>query len=142
MSIRKAEAVWEGDLVGGKGTMKTESGALAGAYSFRTRMEDEAGTNPEELIGAAHAGCFSMALAAGLAKAGHRPERIHTEAEVHFGKVGEGFKITSIHLRTRGLVPGLGEADFVKHAEDAKRNCPVSQARAGTRIELDAALER
>lgn len=140
MSTRKAEAVWEGDLTAGHGTMRTESGALNGAYSFRTRMGDTPGTNPEELIAAAHAGCFSMALAAALSQAGHRPDRIQTSAGVTLDKVGDGFKITTIRLHTRAHVPGIDEATFRTFADNAKRNCPVSQALAGAKIELDAAL--
>lgn len=140
MPVRKAEAVWEGDLLHGQGTMSLSSGAWTGKYSFGTRMGDERGTNPEELIGAAHAGCFSMALAAGLGKAGHPPTRIRTAAEVEFGKVGEGFAITTIRLRTRGEVPGMDVETFKKFAADAKANCPVSKALAGVKIELDAGL--
>src|SRR5438552_12609286 len=100
MPVRKAEAIWEGDLMRGQGKMSLGSGAFSGPYSFATRMGDTPGTNPEELIGAAHAGCFSMALAAGLSKAGHAPKRIHTTADVRLEKVGEGFKITGVRLRT------------------------------------------
>jgi lipoyl-dependent peroxiredoxin len=142
MPIRNAEATWEGNLPQGRGSMKLGSGALQGKYSFGTRMQEEPGTNPEELLGAAHAGCFSMALAAGLSKAGHAPDRIHTTADVHFDKVGEGFKITKIRLRTEAAVPSVDEATFRAQAEAAKKNCPVSQALAGTTIELDAKLVR
>jgi osmotically inducible protein OsmC len=140
MPVRKAEAVWEGALLQGKGTMKLGSGAYQGPYSFQSRMADGPGTNPEELIGAAHAGCFSMALSAVLGKSGQTPRRINTSAEVQFDKVGEGFKITAIRLRTEGDVPGMTEAAFKEAAESAKKNCPVSQALTGTRIELDARL--
>ena len=140
MAKRKASAVWEGTLREGKGTVKLGSGAFEGQYSFASRFEEGTGTNPEELIGAAHAGCFSMALAAGLTKAGHSPTRISTSANVSLEKVGEGFKITTIELTTEGEVPGIDEATFVEQAEGAKKNCPVSQALAGTDIKLNATL--
>jgi lipoyl-dependent peroxiredoxin len=141
MPTRNAEARWTGDLLHGKGTMKLGSGAFEGTYSFGTRMQDQPGTNPEELIGAAHAGCFSMALTAGLGAAGFKPVHVATTAAVQFEKVGEGFKITRITLRTRAKVPGIDPAKFKEQAESAKRNCPVSQALSATPIELDAALE-
>jgi osmotically inducible protein OsmC len=140
MSVANADAVWEGGLKDGKGTMKLGSGAFNGAYSFRTRFEGAPGTNPEELIGAAHAGCFSMALSAGLGKSGFTPTRIHTTAQVHLEKVGEGFKITRIQLKTEAQIPGIDEKTFKEHAEGAKKGCPVSQALAGTQIELEARL--
>ncbi|MEX2217426.1 MAG: OsmC family protein [Phycisphaerales bacterium] len=140
MPIRTADASWEGDLLSGRGTMRVGSGAFEGPYSFGTRMQDQAGTNPEELIGAAHAGCFSMALAAGLGKAGFKPRRIRTSAEVSLDKVGEGFKITKIRLRTEAEVPGIDEATFRDHAEKTKAGCPVSQALSATPIELEARL--
>ncbi|MCZ6603436.1 MAG: OsmC family peroxiredoxin, partial [Planctomycetota bacterium] len=107
MATRNAEAIWEGNLKSGKGTMKLGSGAFDGPYSFRSRFEDGEGTNPEELIGAAHAGCFSMAFSAGLEKAGHSPERVHTRATVSLEKVGDNFRITKIHLVKEGKVPGI-----------------------------------
>lgn len=137
MPKRTASAVWEGNLREGKGTVKLGSGAFEG-QSFVSRFEDGAGTNPEELIGAAHAGCFSMALAAGLTKAGHNPKRISTNASVSLEKVGEGFKITTIELNSEGEVPGIDEQTFLAAAESAKRNCPVSQALAGVDIKLSA----
>ena len=143
MAISTADAVWEGGLKDGKGTVKTGSGAVNGNYSFRTRFEGAqgaAGTNPEELIGAAHAGCFSMALSAGLGKAGFTPTRISTSAKVHLEKVGEGFQITRIQLTTEAAIPNIDEATFQQQAEGAKKGCPVSQALAGTKIELDAKL--
>lgn len=143
MALSTAEAVWEGGLKDGKGTVKTGSGAIDGAYSFRTRFEGAqgaAGTNPEELIGAAHAGCFSMALSAGLGKAGFTPTRIRTTAKVYLEKVGEGFKITRIHLATEAAIPNIDEATFRQQAEGAKAGCPVSQALAGAQIDLDAKL--
>ena len=140
MAKRTASAVWEGTLREGNGKVKLGSGAWEGQYSFSSRFEEGTGTNPEELIGAAHAGCFSMALAAGLTKAGHNPTRISTNATVTLEKVGEGFKITIIQLTTEGEVPGIDEATFLEHAETAKKNCPVSQALAGTDIKLNATL--
>ena len=143
MATSTADAVWEGGLKDGKGSIKTGSGAINGAYSFKTRFEGAqgaAGTNPEELIGAAHAGCFSMALSAGLGKGGFTPTRIHTTATVHLEKVGEGFKITRIQLKTEASIPGIDEAKFKEFADGAKKGCPVSQALAGTQIELDAKL--
>jgi lipoyl-dependent peroxiredoxin len=137
---RSADAVWEGDLMKGRGNIKLGSGAWSGPYSFQTRFEGAQGTNPEELIGAAHAGCFSMALSAGLTKAGKPPTRIATTAHVTLDKVGEGFKIAEIKLRTVGEVPGMDAETFRKHAEDAKKGCPISQALSATKITLDASL--
>src|SRR5690554_4420428 len=134
MPIRNATAVWEGGLRDGQGHIALGSGAFEGAYSFAGRFENGSGTNPEELIGAAHAGCFSMALALMLEKAGFRPQRIESAAKVHIDKVGEGFKITRIDLTTDATVPGIDEQSFRRYAEDAKNNCPVSQALAGTQI--------
>jgi osmotically inducible protein OsmC len=140
MATRNAEAVWEGNLREGSGKVKLGSGAYEGPYSFRSRFEEGAGTNPEELIGAAHAGCFSMALSAGLTKAGYTARRIHTTARAHLEKVGEGFKITRIQLDTEAEVPRLDEQTFQQQADGAKRNCPVSVALAGTDISLSARL--
>lgn len=140
MAKRTASAVWEGTLKDGKGRVKLGSGAFEGNYSFSSRFEEGVGTNPEELIGAAHAGCFSMALAAGLTKAGLNPTRISTTADVSLEKVGEGFKITTIELTTESEVPGIDEKTFLEHAESAKKNCPVSQALAGAEIKLNATL--
>jgi lipoyl-dependent peroxiredoxin len=140
MAKRTASAVWEGTLREGKGRVKLGSGAFEGAYSFASRFEEGTGTNPEELIGAAHAGCFSMALAAGLTKGGFTPKRISTTASVSLEKVGEGFKITRIELNTEADVPEIDEAAFLGQAESAKKNCPVSQALAGTEISLNAKL--
>lgn len=140
MATRKAEAVWTGSLKDGKGTMRLGSGAFEGAYSFRTRFEEEPGTNPEELIGAAHAGCFSMALSGGLGKAGFQPKRIQTTANVHLEKVGEGFGITRIVLECEAEVPGIDEATFQQQADGAKANCPVSKALGGVEITLKAKL--
>ncbi|HUE81233.1 MAG TPA: OsmC family protein [Pyrinomonadaceae bacterium] len=140
MAIRKASAVWQGTIKEGNGTVKLGSGAFEGPYSFASRFEEGTGTNPEELIGAAHAGCFSMALAAGLTRAGFSPKRISTTATVHLGKVGEAFRITAIDLNTDAEVPEISDEAFREQAESAKTNCPVSQALAGTEIKLDARL--
>ncbi|MEO7717374.1 MAG: OsmC family protein [Capsulimonas sp.] len=140
MATRKADAEWTGDLKDGAGTMELGSGAFKGAYSFKSRMEEGVGTNPEELIGAAHAGCFSMQFAAMLAAGGHVATRIHTTAQVHFGPVDGGFAITSIDLATEGEVPGLSAEEFQSTAEAAKTNCPVSKALAATPITLKATL--
>lgn len=140
MAVRASEAVWEGGLKDGKGTMKLGSGAYQGAYSFASRFEQGPGTNPEELIAAAHAGCFSMAFSAGLGKAGFSPKRIKTSAKAHLEKVGEGFKITKIELNTEAEIPGISREDFQTHAEGAKKGCPVSQALAGVEIVLTAKL--
>ena len=137
MAVRKAEAVWEGNLQEGRGTMKLGSGAFEGAYTFKTRFEEEPGTNPEELIGAAHAGCFSMFLSAVLSKAGYSVKRIHTTAKVH---LGEGPTITKIELDTEAEVPGLDEKTFQEQAEVSKKGCPVSKALAGPEIVLTARL--
>jgi osmotically inducible protein OsmC len=141
MVSRTSEAEWRGDLRQGKGTVKLGSGAFEGAYSFPSRFESGQGTNPEELIGAAHAGCFSMALSAGLSGAGHPPTRIHTVARVHLDKAGEGFAISKIELETEAEIPGLDDAAFQQQAQAAKANCPVSKALAGTEITLKAVLK-
>src|ERR1019366_7721341 len=130
MPTRQSEAQWSGDLKQGKGTMKVGSGAYEGPYSFKSRMEAGTGTNPEELIAAAHAGCFSMALSAMLSGAGHIPTRVHTVAKVSFDPVPGGFAITKIDLNTEAQVPGLDNAAFQKLAQDAKKGCPVSKALA------------
>lgn len=126
--IRKAKAIWRGTGRDGKGNLSTDSGVLAETpYSFRTRFENEKGTNPEELIAAAHAGCFTMALAFGLQAAGHTPTQLTTEAAVTLEKEGQGFRISRSALTLRGEVPGLAEAEFLRLAEDAEKNCPVSK---------------
>ena len=140
MAKRTASAVWEGTLKDGKGRVKLGSGAFEGQYSFASRFEEGTGTNPEELIGAAHAGCFSMALSAGLTRAGFNPTRISTNASVSLEKVGEAFKITVIELNTEAEIPNIEEAAFLEQAETAQKNCPVSQALAGTEIRLNAKL--
>ncbi|HEX9892300.1 MAG TPA: OsmC family protein [Gemmatimonadales bacterium] len=140
MIDRKADARWEGDLKAGKGSIRLGSGAFEGAYSFGTRFEGAPGTNPEELLGAAHAGCFTMALSLGLTKAGHPPTSIQTTATVHLDKVGEGFSITGIDLTTQGRVPGISGEEFQRLAEDAKKNCIVSRALSGVPMRLEAKL--
>ena len=141
MAVRTSEAEWRGNLREGAGRVKLGSGAFEGSYSFPSRFEDGKGTNPEELLGAAHAGCYSMALSAGLSKAGHPPTRVHTVARVHLEKVGEGFGITRIELECEAEVPGIGAAAFQEQAEGAKKGCPVSKALAATEITLKAALK-
>ena len=138
--IRTSKAQWNGSLKDGKGTVSLGSGAYEGQYSFSSRFESGTGTNPEELIAAAHAGCFSMALSAQLGKAGFTPTRISSDAKVHLEKVGEGFSITKIELVTEGVVPGIDEATFLEHAEGAKKGCPVSRALGAVEITLDAKL--
>lgn len=140
MPTRNSSAVWEGDLKSGKGRMKLGSGAYEGTYSFQSRFENGQGTNPEELIAAAHAGCFSMALSHRLASNGFTPKSVKTSAKANLEKVGDGFKITWIELDTEGEVPGIDEKKFLEHAEAAKKGCPVSQALAGTEIRLKARL--
>jgi osmotically inducible protein OsmC len=141
MPTREGSAHWKGTIKGGEGTVRTESGALDAGLTFGSRFEESAGTNPEELIGAAHAGCFSMALSKLLEVAGHPPETIHTRAKVTISKVGDGFEITAIHLQTRATVPGMDEAAFREQAEAAKKGCPVSKALAAVKeITLDATL--
>lgn len=141
MAIRSGSAEWKGNLPKGNGTVETETGALKGSYSFASRFEEGAGTNPEELIAAAHAGCFSMAFANGLAKAGHEAESIRTTARVHLEKGPEGFGISRIVLECTGRVPGLDNDTFQRHAQEAKVGCPVSKALSATPIELEATLE-
>jgi osmotically inducible protein OsmC len=141
MPIRTADAQWQGNLQDGQGQMRLGSGAFEGNYSFRSRMGDgETGTNPEELLGAAHAGCYSMALSAMLAGAGFTPTRVHTTARVHFNRVEGGFAIGPIDLETEAVVPGIDEATFQRLAQDAKAGCPVSRALASTPINLQATL--
>jgi osmotically inducible protein OsmC len=137
MPVRKASAVWNGSLKEGSGTMSLGSGAYQGAYSFASRFEEASGTNPEELIGGAHAGCFSMALSGGLGRAGYTPTKVETEARVHLGRDDAGPRI---ELVTRAHVPGIPPEVFQEQAKAAKENCPVSRALAGVQIELDAQL--
>ncbi|WP_054882159.1 OsmC family protein [Pseudomonas sp. NBRC 111128] len=137
---KTASAIWQGGLKDGKGLLSTESGALKqNPYGFNTRFEDTPGTNPEELIGAAHAGCFSMALSMMLGEAGLTPDRIDTAAEVTLDKQPDGFAITAVHLVLRAKVPGASEAQFMEIANKAKAGCPVSKV-LNAKISLDAAL--
>src|SRR5688572_30722631 len=141
MPTRRVEAHWEGNLAEGNGQLKLGSGAFEGPYSFKSRFEEgQSATNPEELIGAAHAGCFTMALAAQLTRAGQPPTRIHTTAQVKLDKVGDAFSITKIELDTEAEIPGIDDATFQQYANGAKQNCPVSKALAGTEITLTAKL--
>jgi osmotically inducible protein OsmC len=141
MPERNAEARWDGSLQEGNGTMRMASGAYEGPYSFQSRFEEGDGTNPEELIAAAHAGCFSMALSGELGRAGHSAESVETTATVHLDKVEEGFGITRIVLETRARVPGVSDDEFQQLAEGAKKGCPVSRALAAVdSIELRASL--
>jgi osmotically inducible protein OsmC len=141
MSEREATAYWEGTLEDGEGRIELGSGTWSGPYSFRTRFADETGTNPEELIGAAHAGCFSMALAAALGEAGHAPKRVETTANVRLSKsVDGGFSIDRVRLVLEADVPGISEDEFQKLANSAKESCPVSKVLAGTEITLEPRL--
>jgi osmotically inducible protein OsmC len=140
MPVRKANARWEGDLKGGAGTMKLGSGAYEGKYSFGSRFEEDPGTNPEELIAAAHAGCFSMALTAALGRAGFAPKQVATSARAHLEITDAGPTITRIELETEAEVPDIDDATFQEHAAGAKANCPVSKALAGVDIQLTARL--
>ena len=141
MPVRTADAHWEGSLAEGRGTMAFGSGAFEGQYSFGSRFEEAEGTNPEELIGAAHAGCFSMFLSGALGEAGHEPDEIKTEARVHLDKADGGFAIATIELNARARVPGIDRDEFQRIAEASKEGCPVSKALAGVEITLQAELE-
>lgn len=140
MPTRTATAVWNGAILEGQGTMTLGSGAFEGRYSFGSRFEEAAGTNPEELLGAAHAGCFSMQLSGLLTRGGHDVTSIDTTAAVTVEKQEAGWKITTIHLTTRGRVEGIDEDTFLEFANEAKETCPVSMALAGPEITMDAAL--
>ena len=140
MIKRKANAVWEGDLKQGKGMLMVESGAFTGKYSFTSRFEDGKGTNPEELIGAAHAGCFSMALSGDLTKAGYIVDEIQTEAQVSMEKKESGFEITGIKLITKARVRDIDREEFSEIASGAKANCPVSKALKAVPVQLEAHL--
>ena len=137
MAVRKSEAKWQGTLREGKGTMKLGSGAYEGAYTYASRFEEGPGTNPEELIGAAHAGCFTMFLSSVLTKAGFPPTQLHTTATVH---LEAGPTITRIILDTDADVPNLEQEAFLEYAEEAKVKCPVSKALAAVEIQLNARL--
>lgn len=140
MAVRTAQAAWDGTLREGKGRFEVESGAVQGAFSFGTRFEEEPGSNPEELIGAAHAGCFSMALSGDLEKAGYTPRWVRTTARVHIEKGDAGFGITGIDLESEVRAEGLDDAEFQRIAEGTRQNCPVSKALASVPINLKAAL--
>ena len=141
MPARTADARWEGTLQEGKGTMRMGGGAWEGPYSFTSRFEEGTGTNPEELLAAAHAGCFSMAFAGALGRAGHPPDSVSTTAKVHINKTDEGFRIQRIELVTEAVVPGIDKAQFDEIAETSKKGCPVSVALGGVpEIVLDATL--
>ncbi len=140
LKLRTANAEWHGNLESGSGKIMFASGRFNESYSAASRFEDGSGTNPEELIAAAHAGCYSMALSAALAKAGKQPSRVHTEATARLEPKGDGFVVSGIDLKTEAQVPDMDEEGFQAIAEDAKNNCPVSQALAGCTIRLDARL--
>jgi osmotically inducible protein OsmC len=141
MPKRTADARWDGSLQEGAGTMRMASGSYEGPYSFQSRFQEGDGTNPEELIAAAHAGCFSMQFAADLDRAGHRADSVETTATVHLDKTDGGFGITRIELDTRAQVPGVSDEEFQQIAEGAKNGCPVSRALAAVdAIELRAEL--
>jgi len=140
MADKKANAIWNGDLKGGEGKVSLESGLFEGPYTFASRFEDGKGTNPEELIAAAHAGCYSMALSNELAKAGHEPESVDTQAVVTLDTVDGAPTITTIKLISEATVPGLEKDEFQKIATATKEACPVSRVLAGAEIHLDARL--
>jgi osmotically inducible protein OsmC len=141
MATRDGSAQWQGDIQGGSGTVTVASGLFDGQYSFKSRFEEGTGTNPEELIGAAHAACYSMALSNIMAQDGHTPDSVQTTARVHLRMVEGAPTITQIDLVTEGRVPGIDEAQFTQYAEQAKAGCPVSRALAGVgEITLEATL--
>jgi lipoyl-dependent peroxiredoxin len=140
MTTRTSSARWQGNLKDGSGTVALGSGAFEGSYSFVSRFEDGAGTNPEELIAAAHAGCYSMALSNTLSQAGFTPNYVDTKANVHLGKNDSGFAITRIDLVTTGDVPSIDEAEFLKHAEATRSGCIISRALSAVDITLEATL--
>lgn len=142
MPVKSADAVWKGSLIEGSGHLKTKSGAVNVDYGWKARAEDAAGTNPEELIAAAHAGCYSMAFSHILTGAGHPPTQVNTRADVSFEKVGDGFSITKIHLTMDATVPGIDEAKFQDIANKAKDGCPVSKALKAVPITLSATLKK
>jgi osmotically inducible protein OsmC len=140
MAVRSAAANWQGNLKEGKGSMKLGSGAFEGPFSFLSRFENGGGTNPEELLGAAEAGCFTMALAHGLSQAGHTVRNVSTDAKVHLEMAEGGMKITTIELSTEADVPGLDDSTFQEFAENTRKSCIVSRALAGVEIKLNAKL--
>ncbi len=142
---RRADADWNGGIIDGKGTVKLGSGAFEGVYSFKSRFSDDKeqkATNPEELIAAAHAGCYTMALSGNLGKAGYAPKNIHTTANVKIEKQGDGFVIPNIDLQTTADVDGISDDEFQKIAEETKKTCPVSQVLSGAEISLKAELRK
>jgi len=140
MPARTSDARWEGGLKDGKGSMRLGGGAFEGQYSFSSRFEDGVGTNPEELIAAAHAGCYSMALSAGLERAGHTANSVETTASVHLSPADGGFRISRVDLKTTADVPGIDADAFQQAAQAAKEGCPVSKALAAIEITVDASL--
>ena len=141
MPTRKASAAWEGDLKGGRGTLRTETGAATGAYSFTSRFEAGKGTNPEELLAAAHAACYAMALSGGLGKAGKQPTKIEADASCTVEQVETGFKVTKMHLTVRATVADLSNDEFQKFAAATRDGCPISGVMKGNgAITLDAKL--
>ncbi|QIE44069.1 OsmC family protein [Pseudohalocynthiibacter aestuariivivens] len=138
---RRASATWQGDLKTGKGTISTQSGAMKdNPYGFNTRFEDAPGTNPEELVGAAHAGCYAMAMTLGLADKGVTADQIDAKAQVTLDEVDGGFAVTKVHLDVTARIPGISAADFQEVAEATKKNCPISKL-LNAEITLDAKLE-
>lgn len=142
MPNREASAAWQGGLKGGKGTLNVERANFQAPYSFPSRFEEGNGLSPEDLIAAAHAGCYSMAFSAGLEKAGYQPQQVQTTARVTLEQVDGAPTISKIHLETRGRVPGIDDGAFQQQAEDAKKNCPVSRLYKGAQISLKATLEK
>jgi osmotically inducible protein OsmC len=140
MPTRTASAEWKGGLKEGQGTLKLGSGAYEGPYSFRSRFQEGPGTNPEELIGAAHAACYAMALSAGLEKAGHPAERVSATSRIEFDMAGDAPTIRSSTLDVEAEVPGIDEKGFLEQAEAAQKGCPVSRALGGVEIRLNARL--
>ncbi|HEX9676279.1 MAG TPA: OsmC family protein [Anaerolineales bacterium] len=140
MKVRKAQAVWQGTLREGQGTVSFGEGAFEGPYSWAGRFEEGPGTNPEELLGAAEAACFTMSLSSGLTRAGHPPERIETTANVHFEKLEGGWTVTRIVLETEARVPGVEPQAFQELAENAKTTCPISRALGPVELVLEARL--
>lgn len=138
--VHKGEAEWKGGVPDGSGSVSVQSGAFKGTYGFKSRMEDGPGTNPEELIGAAHAACYSMALSLALAQAGHVPTSVHTTSKVHLEKRDDGYMIPLIELVTEGDVPGISDDEFQKLATATKTGCPVSKALAAVEMTLSAKL--
>ncbi len=138
--VRSATVHWEGDVAHGRGSIATESGKVKADYSYGTRFSGDPGTNPEELLGASHAACFTMALSAVLTRAGHAPASIDSKARVHLHKTDGGYEISAIELSTTGVVPGISDDDFANYAKQAKETCPLSRALKAVPISLEASL--